>query len=337
MIRLLAVLLLVFGLSACERATTLAEPLRFSGGTMGTSYTVLVFAPESARLRLDAGIQATLSRVVNATSVYEPRSDVSRFNAAEINEWVPIGEDLYRVMRVALEVAQLSEGALEPTILPLVNVWGFGPRGRVEELPEADALAAAQAMVGWQDLALRSEPRAMLKQAPREVDLGGIAKGYGADAVAEYLRAQGYTQFLVDLGGDLVAAGGKADGSPWRIGIEQPVVGERRVFEVVELETAAMVTSGDYRNFFEVDGVRYSHTLDPRTGFPIAHGLASVSVLAETALEADAWSTALMVLGTEAALALAEVQGLSVLLIERSEGGFVSHRSGLFLDRSGES
>lgn len=337
MIRWFVLLLWVLALSACQRDATPAEPLRFSGGTMGTSYTVLVYAPESARLRLDAGIQATLSRVVNATSVYEPRSDVSRFNAAAVDAWIPIGEDLYRVMRVALQVAELSEGALEPTILPLVNLWGFGPRGRAEEVPDAEELATTQAKIGWQDLMLRSEPRALLKLAPREVDLGGIAKGYGADAVAEYLRAQGYTQFLVDLGGDLVAEGGKADGTSWRIGIEQPVVGERRVFEVVELETAAMVTSGDYRNFFEVDGVRYSHTLDPRTGFPIDHGLASVSVLAETALLADAWSTALMVLGTQAALAMAERHDLSVLLIERSENGFVSHRTGWFLEMMGES
>jgi len=337
MIRLLALLWLVFGLSACQRDATPAEPLRFSGGTMGTSYTVLVYAPESARLRLDAGIQATLSRVVNATSVYEPRSEVSRFNAAEPNQWVPIGADLYQVMQVALVVAEHSDGALEPTILPLVNLWGFGPRGRAEEVPSAAELAAARADVGWQALELRADPPALLKRARREIDLGGIAKGHGADAVAEYLRAQGYTQFLVDLGGDLVAEGGKADGSAWRIGIEQPVVGERRVFEVVELETAALVTSGDYRNFFEVDGVRYSHTLDPRTGFPIDHGLASVSVLAETALAADAWSTALMVLGTEAALALAAAQGLSVLLIERAGDGFVSHRTGAFLDMMGES
>lgn len=336
MSRLSACALLGLGLSACQPNITASEPLRFSGGTMGTSYTVLVYAPESARLRLDAGIQATLSRVVQATSVYEPRSNVSRFNAAAPEHWVALSDDLYRVMTVALAVAERTEGAFEPTLLPLVNLWGFGPRGRVEEVPAAEALAAARADTGWQALELRAEPPALRKMAPREVDLGGIAKGYGADAVAEYLRAQGYSHFLVDLGGDLVAQGGKPDGSLWRVGIEQPIASERRVFTVIELSTAAMVTSGDYRNFFEVDGVRYSHTLDPRTGYPIAHGLASVSVLAETGLEADAWATALMVLGSEAALAMAHAQELSVLLIERSDDGFVSHRSGTFLEIMGE-
>ncbi|TGG95909.1 FAD:protein FMN transferase [Natronospirillum operosum] len=308
------------------------EPLRFTGGTMGTNYTVQVYAPESEKLALEVGIQRALRRVVNSTSVYEPRSDVSRFNAAEPDEWVEVSDEVARIVAAGLEVAEITAGAFEPTILPLVNIWGFGPQGRAEEIPSEEELEAAMAMIGWQAVEVRTDPPALRKSAPREIDLGGIAKGYGADAVAEYLLAQGHTQFLVELGGDMVVQGGKPDGSPWRIAIERPDETQRGIYRVLELEDAAIVTSGDYRNYFEVDGQRYSHTINPQTGFPVDHRLASVSVIAENSMLADAWSTALMVLGPEQAAEVAEREGVSALLIERTDDGFVETATGEFVD-----
>ena len=307
------------------------EPLRFSGGTMGTNYTVQVYAPESEKLTVEVGIQRTLRRVVGSTSVYEPRSDVSRFNAAEPGEWVEVSDEVARIVSTGLEVAELTDGAFEPTILPLVNLWGFGPQGRAEEIPSDEELEAAMAMIGWQALEVRMEPPALRKSEPREIDLGGIAKGYGADAVADYLRDQGYRHFLVELGGDMVLEGGKPDGSPWRIAIEKPDETQRGIYRILEIQDAALVTSGDYRNYYEVDGQRYSHTIDPTTGFPVDHRLASVSVIAETSLLADAWSTALMVLGPERAAEVAEREEVSTLLIERNEDGFVEQATGEFI------
>ena len=307
------------------------EPLRFSGGTMGTNYTVQVFAPESEKLTLEVGIQRTLSRVVGSTSVYEPRSDVSRFNAAEPGEWVEVSAEVARIVAVGLEVAELTEGAFEPTILPLVNIWGFGPQGRAEEIPSEEELETARAMIGWQALEVREDPPALRKSEPREIDLGGIAKGYGADAVADYLRDQGYSHFLVELGGDMVVEGGKPDGSLWRLAIEKPDERQRGIYRILELEDGGLVTSGDYRNYFEVDGQRYAHTIDPTTGFPVDHRLASVSVIAETSVLADAWSTALMVLGPERAAEVAEREDISALLIERTDDGFVEQRTGEFI------
>ncbi|MCH8552881.1 MAG: FAD:protein FMN transferase [Natronospirillum sp.] len=306
------------------------EPLRFAGGTMGTDYTVQVFAPESEKLTLEVGIQRTLRRVVSSTSVYEPRSDITRFNEAEPGEWVEVSEEVAKIVAAGLEVAERTEGAFEPTILPLVNLWGFGPRGRAEEIPEEDELEAAMAMIGWEAIEVRMDPPALRKSEPREIDLGGIAKGYGADAVAAYLKDQGYSQFLVELGGDMSIRGGKPDGSLWRIAIEKPDEAQRGIYRILELEDADLVTSGDYRNYFEVDGERYSHTIDPRTGFPVDHRLASVSVIAESSLLADAWATALMVLGPEQALETAEREALSVLLIERTDDGFVEQSTGEF-------
>ena len=298
---------------------------------MGTNYSVIVYAPDSQRLTLETGIQRTLNRVVSSMSVYEPRSDVTRVNEAPLDEWVEVSAEVVHVVSLGLKVAELSNGMFEPTILPLVNLWGFGPQGRAEEVPSDEELESALARVGWRDIEVRDDPPAIRRRADRELDLAGIAKGYGADAVAEYLLGRGHTQFLIELGGDMNIQGGKPDGTLWRVAIEKPDETQRGIYRILEFEDAALVTSGDYRNYFEVDGVRYSHTIDPRTGRPVDHRLASVSVIAENATLADAWSTALMAMGTEAAKELAEREELSVLLIVRTDNGFEEYAFGEFV------
>lgn len=328
----LRALLFSFGLlvlAGCDRFERV-EALSFTGGTMGTNYNVTVYAPASERIALEVGIQRTLNRVVSSMSVYEPRSDVSRFNTGPLDEWLPVSEEVAYVVQSALHVAERSDGAFDPTILPLVNLWGFGPQARAEEVPTEDELTTAMAQLGWGDISVRNEPPALRKVAERELDLAAIAKGYGADAVAEYLLSKGHAHFLIELGGDMNIQGGKLDGSPWRIAIEEPVESQRSIYRVLELHDAALVTSGDYRNYFERDGERYSHTIDPTTGRPVNHRLASVSVIAENAMLADAWATALMVLGPDQAQALAEREELSVLLLERTDEGFVETLTGEF-------
>ena len=318
-------------LVGCDRGA-ITEPVRLSGSTMGTSYSVIVYAPASERLRIEIGVQRQLARVVDTMSTYEPRSDISLFNQAPVDTWVSVSADVATVVAAALDVAEKSRGAFEPTILPLVNIWGFGPLDRPEEVPTEVELAQAMDLLGWEAVEVRMDPPALRKTAPRELDLSAIAKGYGADVVAEYLRSLGYNSFLVELGGDMRISGAKPDGSPWRVGIETPEEGiARSAYRVLEFfDDAALVTSGDYRNYFEVDGVRYSHTIDPRTGYPVTHNMVSVSVMAENAMLADAWATALVSVGPEQARVLADTYGLSIYLIERVAGEFVEYTTGEF-------
>lgn len=308
------------------------QPLRFYGQTMGTSYSVIVYAPEREKLRIEVGIQRRLANVVSAMSTYEPESDVSRFNRAPPDVWVPVSADVVRVMQASLWLAEQSQGTFEPTILPLVNIWGFGPLARPEEVPTEVELTAALAMIGWEALEVQTHPPALRKRAPREIDLSAIAKGFGTDQVAEYLLELGYNRFLVEIGGDMRTSGVKPDGTGWRVGIETPEPGiARQAYRIVELvQDTAIVTSGDYRNYFEVDGQRYAHTLDPFTGYPVTHNLASISVLAETAMLADGWATALTAMQPDDAFALAESLGLSVFMIERAPGGFIERMTGEF-------
>ncbi|MFY0663313.1 MAG: FAD:protein FMN transferase [Natronospirillum sp.] len=317
--------------SGCDRATV-SEPIRLAGSTMGTSYSVIVYAPASEKLRIEIGVQRQLARVVDSMSTYEPRSDISLFNEAAVNTWVPVSSDVVTVVSAALNIAERSNGAFDPTILPLVNIWGFGPLDRPEEVPTEVELSAALAMLGWEAIETRAEPPALRKTAPREIDLSAIAKGYGADVVADYLLSLGYNEFLVELGGDMRISGAKPDGSPWRVGIETPEEGiARSAYRVLEFNgDAALVTSGDYRNYFEVDGVRYSHTIDPSTGYPVTHNMVSVSVLAENAMLADAWATALVSVGPEQARTLADTYDLSIYLIERASDQFVEYTTGEF-------
>lgn len=313
--RLMA-LLFVLCLAGCTGSTPEAQ--HYSGATMGTEYQVTLYAPDSHRVKLEIGIQRVLSRVVGRMSTYEPGSDVSRFNAAAPGNWVEVAAETARVVERALSIAAQSDGRFDPTILPLVDAWGFGPRGRVEEQPSAATVERLLGQVGWAELTVRTRPPALHSTHERNLDLSGIAKGYAADAVAEYLKTQDVEHFLIELGGDLVARGGKPGGKPWRVAIENPDPWARSVYRVLEITEGALVTSGDYRNFYVEDNTRWTHVIDPQTGRPIDHQLASVSVRAKDAMSADAWATALLVAGPDAAAGLAVQNGIAALLIERT-------------------
>jgi len=226
------------------------------------------------------------------------------------------------VVQAALDVSRTTDGALDVTVGPLVNLWSFGPESREPAVPSPAAIAERLAAVGWSRLEVRLDPPALRKRSGElEVDLSAIAKGHGVDVLAGLLEARGCLDYLVEIGGEVRVRGHRADGAPWTIGIEAPDTGARRVAEVLTPGDAAVATSGDYRNFFEAGGKRYSHTIDPRTGRPIEHGPAAVTVVADTCTLADAMATALMVLGPEAGRALAVREGLATLFFVRRNGG----------------
>jgi thiamine biosynthesis lipoprotein len=223
----------------------------------------------------------------------------------------------------AESMSRASGGAFDVTMGPLVRAWGFGA-GAVEEraAPAPAEIERLRASVGYRKLELRLGPPALRKSVPTlHVDLDGIAPGIAVDRIVAGLERLGVGDYLVELGGEVRARGRSPAGRPWRVAVEAPLPGERRPWTLVELDRVAVSTSGDYRDFRELDGRRISHTIDPRTAAPVVHELASVTVLHASAASADAWSTALMVLGPEEGMALARRVELAALFIARMPDG----------------
>jgi thiamine biosynthesis lipoprotein len=289
---------------------------------MGTTFAVSVdedlASDEHERVRI--AIEQQLDRVNRLMSTYDPGSEVSRFNRHESTERFPVSVEVLALLAEAREVSERSGGAFDVTVAPIVDAWGFGATDRLGPLPDEGRLAALLRLVGYRGLALDSEGGTVSKSEPGiRVDLSGIAQGYAADAVADALVELGLSRFLVDVGGEMRAAGTRRSGRPWRVGIERPDdVGG--LWGTVEIRDEGMATSGDYRNWFEEGGARYAHIVDPRTGQPIRMRGASVTVIHESASLADAWATALCVLGPDEGYELARREGLAAVFITRSEG-----------------
>lgn len=301
-----------------------AKAVEFRGSTMSTRYRVMVFGLPAGVTREALGrrIEAALASVNRQMSTYLPDSEISRFNRHRGTDWFAVAAETAAVVRAALEVSRLTDGAFDVTVGPLVNLWGFGPEARQAASPTDASIARCRARVGWRHLEVRLDPPALRKQvADLSVDLSAIAKGHGVDRVSARLDAAGVTAWMVEIGGEVRTRGRKPDGSGWRIGIEAPRVDRREVLEKLTITDLALATSGNYRNFFEREGKRYGHTLDPRSGRPVEHRLGSVTVVAPTCMRADALATALMVLGPEAGLALATRQRIAALFLLPGEAG----------------
>ena len=307
---------------------------RFSGYTMGTTYQVQVVGvdSESARQELAAGISgllASLDREIFST--YAPESELSRFNRHSLNTPFAASAELIEVLQLAREVSEQSEGAFDVTIGPLVNLWGFGPElAEPERVPTSVEIAAALEQVGYRYLQVDATAGEVSKSAPVYVDLSAIAKGYAVDKVGEYLVSLGIDNYFVEVGGELKMSGLKPGGVSWVPAIESPEAGETRIYEVFfsRGDTLAVAGSGDYRNYFEADGVRYSHEIDPRTGRPINHRLVAAYVLDQSAARADALATAFMIMGLDASRQLARELQLAVYFISKNtDAGFSEYFS----------
>jgi thiamine biosynthesis lipoprotein len=299
----------------------------YAGRSMGTSWSVrLVAAPGTALSDLQQGLQQQLDSIVAEMSHWEADSDLGRFNRAAAGSWHVLPPAFFDVLAYAMGVARDSGGAYDPCAGALVNLWGFGPHGRFDQPdftpPSAQRIAEARA----QPVLLEQGSRRALQPGGVQLDLSSVAKGYSVDRLAYYLKTQGVQHYLVEVGGELRGAGVKPDGQPWWVALEQVTdAGDYPDELVLALHGLAVATSGDYRRYFELDGRRYSHTIDPRSGMPIANDLASVTVVHAQCMAADAWSTALTVLGCEQGLRLAERQGLAARFVARDAGGFIEH------------
>tara|TARA_R110001592_G_scaffold211445_1_gene463253 strand:- start:2754 stop:3800 length:1047 start_codon:yes stop_codon:yes gene_type:complete len=313
----------------CGGARTPAEDtVAFEGGIMGTIYHISLVATLSDELATSTAalIETTLKRVDGKMSTYKDDSELSELNTSPAAVPVTLSEETFSVLKLALEVNKQTDGAFDITVGPLVNAWGFGPDAFLNP-PTEDVLATLHALVGPDKITLDESNHAVTKLADGVYcDLSGIAKGYAVDAVAQALSAEGLDRFMVEVGGEVRTSGLNSAGVPWNIAIEKPVSEGRVLQEIVGLRDIALATSGDYRNFYEVDGKRVAHTIDPVTSKPVAHSAASVSVLHPQCALADAYATAMMVLGPEKGLAIAERLQLPVMFLLHGEDGSITTR-----------
>jgi len=319
-------------LAGCATQPPAHETL-LSGQTMGSAWTVKIAGvlPRPAA-DLQSGAQARFEAVNQALSTYRADSALSRFNDEASGEWVNIDPELAAVLRYALTLAARSDGAYDVTVGPLVNLWGFGPDPATNRVPDAAAIEAARARVGWRKVQVDATADRARKQPGMRIDLSSLGKGRGVDRVAEYLDAQGVTNYLIDLSGKLRARGRNPRGDAWQVAVEQPAADDpsgapRIVPAVVALHDRSIATAGDYRRFFESGGRHYSHIIDPRTGSPVEHATLSATALGATCMEADALATMFMVMDPDAALRVAESGNVPALLISREGGGFRLHSS----------
>lgn len=306
----------------------------FTGATMGTTFTIKMWGPDltaTAVVPLIDSAEGILEQVDQLMSTYDTTSEVSRFNSHRDTVPFPLSPEVIEVLTTALEVSGQTGGAFDVTVGPLVEAWGFGSGGRPATTPTDSVLERLSQSVGYDLLRVDAGSGTGTKGHPdMVVDLSAIAKGYAVDRVAGALGAAGATGFLVEVGGELRAHGVKPDGTPWQVAIERPEPGRRTIQQVIRLGEHAIATSGSYRNYYERDGQRYAHLLDPVTRRPVTHIGTAVSVVARSTMEADAWATALSVLGLERGFALAQKDDVAALFVWQTEAGFSSQATDAF-------
>ena len=309
---------------------------KMSGFTMGTNYHITVLensAAKTSQQDLQQAVDQQLQLINQQMSTYIDDSELSELNRVLVDEWTPVSPNLFDVLMLSLELGWISNGALDISVGPIVDLWGFGP-GPVtasSQIPSDADIAECLTRVDFQALEFDLEKSRVRKRKAISMDLSAIAKGFAVDKLVDLLNYAGYTDFMVEVGGELRLQGLSPRGTPWRIAIEQPdsaTLGQPH--KAIAVSNVAVATSGDYRNYFEHEGKRYSHTINPKTGYPISHNLASVTVIADTAAYADGLATAINVMGPELGFELAQKQSFAVYLLVKSEQGFVAKVSDAF-------
>lgn len=307
------------------------DPLRINGETMGSYYSIVIDSPGSTDgERLQKDIEEIFAEINRQMSNWSKDSEITRFNESQSTDWFPVGKQFAIVTQEAKRLHTVTGGKLDVTVAPLIELWGFG-RNKVKRVPTEEQLKAAMESVGMQHVEVQLDPPAIRKLKPEiNINLAALAPGFAADEVSKLLRERGLKAHVVDVGGENLAGEAKASGDPWRLGVESPLGG---LHKVVELTNKAIATSGDYRNFFVIDGRRYSHILDPSTGKPVENPPASVSVIHKSCMTADALGTAMMVLGPEEGLKLAKSLNVDVLFLDVTKEGRLEERStGVFAE-----
>ena len=319
-------------LAACGNGDSMES---FGGPTMGSTYSIKYVRragiAEPAHVRRE--VESILAEVDRQMSTYRNDSDIERFNALPANNCQTMPASVLELVRVGEQLSAQSEGSYDLTVEPLMNLWGFGPQGREEKVPNPAALAETLQQVGYRHLHIDGDR--LCKDAAVEVDFNSIAAGYAVDTIAARLETMGIHDYLAEATGELKAKGKKLDGSAWRIALEAPRDDQQVAERIIQVDGYGVSTSGDYRNYFLQDGRRYSHTFDARSGAPVLHNLASVTVIHPSALMADGLSTLLLILGSERAWDYAEKHDIGAFFVIRADTDFVIRTSAAFERLSG--
>jgi thiamine biosynthesis lipoprotein len=325
--------LLLALISGCQQEKK-TETLHISGQTMGTTWSVAMLPSSDGTdvAALKQRLQKRLDQINSLMSTYDPESELSRFNNQLSTDWFAISEETAQVIELSQAISKLTDGAFDVSVGPLVELWGFGATERGKTIPSEDLIREYLARVGYEKIQLRREPPAVSKQVPGlRIDLSAVAKGHAVDVLAEILEQQDVNNYLLEIGGELQIAGHRGDSTPWQIAIERPVEDTREVAAIFPLTDTGLATSGNYRNFYMEDGQRYSHTIDPVSGKPIRHKLASVTVLDQSCARADALATALMVMGEEKGRELCEKNHIAAYFLIHEKEVMTVYASPAFL------
>lgn len=326
--KLLFTLIFLFYLMACSEVPPPLESVR--GNTMGTTYSILwpQLEPQAQAKSISEEVSKTLEQINSQMSTYDPSSELSVFNSMESPAQLNISEGLHEVLTMSLALHLYTQGYFDISVGPVVNLWGFGPDKKPINKPSVEETLRAKSQIGLAAISVGEGQ--VSKSEQRYLDLSAIAKGYAVDKVADILESNGIENYLVEIGGEMRVKGRKSPDLPWRVAVEKPDENQRNVQKIFTMKSGAMATSGDYRNYFEIEGVHYSHTIDPFTAQPVKHSLASVTIIKETCAHADALATAMLVMGAEKAKAFIEAHQIKAFLIERTEQGFKEYSSPAF-------
>ncbi|OQY20247.1 MAG: FAD:protein FMN transferase ApbE [Desulfobacteraceae bacterium 4572_35.1] len=308
--------------------------ISINGQTMGTTYHIKLLQESSTtidKISLKKLIDQRLSEIDHRMSTYKQDSELSLFNRFPDKQWMPISSELLYVVKTGQELSRRTNGAFDMTVGKLVNLWGFGPSTKEKIIPNQLQINNLLQYCGYEKIQLKTQPPAIIKESNNIfLDLSAIAKGYAVDAVAKVILNNDINNFLVEVGGEIITKGHKINNMPWVVGIETPVSNKRKIRKKLHLNGAAMATSGDYRNFFDYGGKRYSHTIDPRTGYPVKHTLASVTVVSGSCMKADGLATAFMVMGPEKGLNFSEKNNIAIFMIIKNGDKFIEKQSAAF-------
>lgn len=325
--------LLLALLAGCGQAP--AE-VRLEGKTMGTSWSLIIASapPGLDSEQLQRQVEGLLEHINSLMSTYRADSEISSFNRQQSTQWFELSPENLGLLQAAAAIHRESGGAFDPTVSSLVDLWGFGPGLPLRGIPDASQIEALLRHTGMEKLQIDAQRGRIRKRtAELQIDLSAIAKGYAVDKLAALLESGGISDYLVEIGGEIRTAGNNSEGRAWRIAVEQPLGGEQRLpAMILHVSAAAIATSGDYRNFFDYQGKRYSHIINPVSGWPVTHNPSSVTVVADDCLSADAWATAYTVIGRERGLKLADALQMAVLFLSDDGDGIVLSSSRKMLD-----
>ena len=304
-----------------------------SGRTMGTFYTIKFISSKKLSMPLwKARVDKRLEEINKKLSMYDPKSELSLFNDQKTRTLVSISADFYDTMLTAKKLYDMTDGSWDGTVKPLVDLWGFGTKKSIHKIPEPDKIALVLSKTGFHHIDIKAQ-HTLLKTADITLDLGSIAKGYGVDAIAKLFTSSGIHDVLVEIGGELYGAGFNKKGKPWSVGISRPAkqFTNQNLFKIIRLNNNAIATSGNYRNFFEINGKTFSHIIDPKTGFPVDNNIVSASVISKDCTFADGLATALMVMDVQKSIALVNgLEDTECLIIQKKTTKFISHMSDNF-------